>query len=112
MTTYHAIQRTQERTGLNPKASVRFIENAIKRGRTAETLPVKVRKYLLSKEVNKEQRAVLYNTYCFIIKDGDCCITMFPLPKTLGKKRYHGKREIKNIKKYARYYNLFKMEDV
>ena len=111
MTTFHSIQRTQERTGFNVRTSERFIENAIERGKGAEAFSAKERDYLLHKEEQDGCRAIIYNTYCFIVNSDDRCVTMYSAPKWFGKKRYDGKREIRDVKKYARFYNLFGEED-
>ena len=112
MTTYHGIQRTKERTGFNMKTSERFIENAIERGKEAEFFPTRERDYLLQKEEQEGCKALVYNTYCFIIGTDNNCITMYSVPGWFGKKKHHdGKRKIKDIKKYIRYYDLLGEED-
>jgi len=111
MTAYHALQRTSKRTGFNTRASGRFIANAIERGKNAEAFASKEREYLRKREAEQGCETVVYNDYCFIIGDGGYCVTMFRVPKWFGKKQYDGKREIRDVKKYARLYNLFEQED-
>ena len=111
MTTYHSIQRAKERTGFNLKSSERFIETALRRGRGAEAFSAKEKDYLLQKEAKEGCRMLVYNLFCFIVAADDACITMYPAPNWFGKKKYHdGKREIKDIKKYMRYYDWFEQE--
>jgi len=113
MITKHALERTQERTGLNAKDSRRFVENAIKQGKRAEDFTSKKRNYLLRQEAKKGYRALLYNEYCFILDGGNNCVTMYLSPEGLGektKKRYNGKSKIRDFKKYIRYYDYFKEE--
>jgi len=111
MTTYHAIQRTRERANLNERSSIRFIQNAVRRGKGAEYFGSKERNYLLRQEAKNGMRAILYNNYCFIIGNDNICITMFPTPR-FAKAQYDGKRAIRNIKKYMRLYDLFENEDL
>ena len=100
MTTYHAIQRTKERAGLNKRTGTRFITNAIKRGRGAEAFGSVEREYLRH-ESKDGYRAIAYNAFCFIVSKDNNCVTMYPLPSWFGKKRYYqGKLKIRDTKKY------------
>ena len=112
MTTYHALQRTNERTGLNIKSSQRFIANAIERGKQSTDFTAKEREYLQRRESNKERRTVVYNSYCLIVSADDICITIFQLPKWFGKKQYDGKQKIRNARKYIRYCDYYEQEDI
>ena len=112
MTTYHALQRTSERTGLSINSSQRFITNALERGRQAADFTAKEREYLQRRETEGKCRTVVYNSYCLIVGDGGCCITMFPLPKWFGKKLYDGKQEVRNARKYIRYCDYYEQEDI
>ena len=108
MTTLHAIQRTNERTGFNLKTSERFISNAIQRGKSSEEFIDRERHYLLQ-AVKDDRKALVYNSYCFIVSDENICITMFPVPKWFGKKK-----SFYNKSKHARKYQLnnnFETED-
>ena len=110
MTTLHALQRTNERTGFNLKTSKRFILTALKRGKGAENFSTREKEYLLQTEDGK--RAIVHNSYCFIVSEENVCITMFQTPKWFGKKsQYNGKNKIKNAKKYLRYSDYYEMED-
>jgi len=111
MTTKHGMQRTQERTGFNAKTSARFIKNAIERGNIADKFAAEERKYLKRQEEKQGCRTKVYNAYCFILNEDNYCVTMYQVPEWFGKKRYDGKREIKNAKKYMRFNNLFKQEE-
>jgi len=106
MTTYHAIQRTQERANLNLHRSLRFISNAINRGKSAEAFHSIEREYLLEKESKYGCVALVYNTFCFIVNDEDTCITMYSLPTWFGKKRnlYVGKERVKDKRRYKKFY--------
>jgi len=111
MTTYHALQRAQERTGYNIKKSAKLISNAIKRGRSAETFNSIEREYLLHKQHRYGCGAIVHNSYCYIISRDNTCITMYPLPAWFGKKRlYHGKIKIRNVKKYTQSYSQHEIE--
>jgi len=113
MTTYHALKRTHERTGLNIKSSAKFIANAIERGKSINTYREKEKNYMLRRELKKGCRTLIYNKYCFILNNENCCITMYSVPEWFEKKKnYDGKRKIKNIKKYIRYYNLFEQQEI
>ena len=110
MITNHALQRTQERTGFNPETSKRFITNAIQRGKSAESLNSREREYL--SQPIADRRAMVYNSYCFIVSKDDVCITVFGAPKWFGKKaQFHGKERIRDAKKYLRYSDKYKMEE-
>jgi len=112
MTTFHALQRTQERAGLNLKQSSRFISNAIKRGLKADEFESAERDYLKSYEYSYGCYAIVYNSFCFIVSDGGICITMFTLPKWFGKKRlFYGKERVRDTKKFFLSYMNFDLEE-
>ena len=109
MTTLHALQRTNERTGFNRKTSERFISNAIERGKGAEDFIDRERHYLLQ-AVEEDKKALVYNSYCFIVSSSNICITMFPVPKWFGKKKnFIGKN--KEARRCKSYKNYFETED-
>ena len=100
MCTYHSIQRANERTRYNGKSAIRFIENGITRGKTAEDFTNEERKFLLNTAYDN-CIAKAYNGFCLIINESNKCVTLYPLPKWFGKKRYYkGKRRIRNAKRY------------
>jgi len=102
MTTFHALQRTQERAGFNIKRSARFVSNALKRGMTADSFASVERDYLNSYGFVNGCRAIAYNDFCFVVSEDNNCITMFALPKWFGKKRvFCGKQKIRDAKKYS-----------
>ena len=109
MTTLHALQRTNERTGFNLKTSERFIANALERGKRAEDFRDREKDYLL-RTVKNNSKALVYNTYCFIFSKENICITMFPVPKWFGKKRRYNSKN-KHIREYQKNYNNYEMED-
>ena len=101
MCTWHSIQRANERTRYNGSSAVRFIENGIQRGRTAENYKQDERKYLESLAYNN-CIAKAYNGFCLIISEDGDCVTLYPLPEWFGKKRYYdGKKRIRNVKRYT-----------
>ncbi len=103
MCTKHSVVRANERTPYNGKAAVRFIENGIARGKTAEEFKQKEREYLKNCAYNNCV-AKAYNGFCLIISSDGDCVTLFRLPDWFGKKRYYnGKNQIRNIKKYSSY---------
>ena len=101
MCTDHSIERANERTRFNGKTAVRFIENGIARGRTAEEFSRDESRYLV-KLARGNCIAKAYNGYCLIISDSGICVTVYKLPEWFGKKRYYdGKKRIRNVKKYS-----------
>jgi hypothetical protein len=112
MITYHALQRTQERTGYGIERSKRFIENAIKRGSCADDYGSTERDYLRHLELRGDGcKTIVYNTFCLIICEKGFCITMYPLPKWFGRKRhFSGKHVVRNIRKYSRCYAVHETE--
>ena len=112
MTTFHALQRTKERTGFNHKASERLIANAITRGKGAQSFAAKEREYLERQESKKGYWTIVYNSLCFIFSNDGVCITVYKLPPWFGKKQYDGKQVIRNNKKYIRYNDLYELEDM
>ena len=102
--TLHAIERTKERTGLNERAAIKLMNNALDFGHEVDEYHAKERTFLQQK-CTDTTRAVVYNGYCFIVADGNRCITMYRLPPWFGKKyQYDGKKAIRNPKKYQKYY--------
>ena len=113
MTTYHALQRTHERTGLNLKSSQRFIKNAIERGRQSADFSSKEREFLQRRETSDGHRIIEYNSFCFIVDgNGDTCITMFKLPEWFGKRVYAHKQQVRNARKYVRYCDYYGKDDI
>ena len=112
MTTYHAIIRTMERTGLDRTAAVQFIGKAMERGKGTEFFNGEVRRYLESKSADG-QRAIVYGFYCFIISAEDICITMYSISDRLNdKKHYDGKQKIRDIRKYMRFNSDYQQQEV
>lgn len=105
MYTYHSIERTVERAGLNRKAAIRMIENARVKGREANSFGRPEREYI-EKKKTEGTRVIIYAGYCFFFNDQDVCITMYSVPIWFGKKHYNGKIEIRNPKRYYRKYML------
>ena len=101
MITNHSIQRASERTRYNGKSAIRFIENGIERGKTADDFNQEERRYLTNcAQGNCIAKA--YNGFCLIISEQGECITIYRLPDWFGKKRlYSAKSRIRNIKHYA-----------
>jgi hypothetical protein len=112
MQTFHAVRRSKERIDFNEKTSGRFIENAFKRGLSAESFSARERNFIRKRDKKDGCKAVVYNDYCFIFNADGYCVTMYRVPKWFGKTLYDGKQEIKNVKKYMRLNNLFDKEEV
>ena len=102
MCTNHSIQRANERTQFSGKSAVRFIENGITRGKTADDFTNKESTYLANC-AKGGCTAKAYNGFCLIISDNGECVTIYKLPEWFGKKRfYDGKKPVRNAKRYAR----------
>jgi hypothetical protein len=102
MTTYHAIERTQERAGYNTERSKKFIANAIKRGQSANSFNSTEREYLQHLERKAGCRVIAYNSFCFIINKNGICVTMWALPNWFGRKIHcSGKKVIRDTRKYT-----------
>ena len=101
MCTNHSIERANERTRYNGKTAIRFIENGIARGKTADQFAQKESKYLTSL-ARDNCVAKAYNGYCLIVSEYGACVTIYRLPEWFGKKRYYdGKKQVRNVKSYA-----------
>jgi len=101
MITNHALQRAKERTGFNTEDSERLIISAINRVGNAGVFDVKEREYLKRREDQEGCRTVVHKKYCFIIADGDVCVTMYNLPSWFKlKKSKPRKQKIKNVRMY------------
>ncbi len=110
MNTMHSIIRASERAGMNYSRAVRFTELAIRRGLRADSLPCTERCYMESKETDPSITAVLYNGFIFILKDEEICITLYQAPRWfLGKHHFDVKKQVRNVKKYQRYYDYGKV---
>jgi len=109
--TKHSIQRVIERTKLNnEKSSVRFIQNALERGKGAEHFAGRERQYLADLS-NRGRRAIVYNSYCHIVAADGYCITVFKTPGWFEKAQYDGKKVIRNPRKYNRQRDLYDYND-
>ncbi len=104
MTSLHSLSRAKERLGLNRKYAVRFIETAIKRGRTADDFSTADERRWLERHSQYGCRAIAYNGSCLIVSDDETCVTIYELPRWFGQpKRYdQHKRRIRNYVKYWR----------
>ena len=101
MCTSHSIQRANERTQFSGKSAIRFIENGIARGKTADDFSSKESIYLVNC-AKGGCTAKAYNGFCLIIGDNGDCVTIYRLPEWFGKKRYYdGKKPVRNTKRYA-----------
>ena len=105
MNTVHSINRANERAGLNYSRAVRFTELAIQRWLRAEDLPCTERCYMQSKETDPSITTILYNGFIFIMENEETCITMYQAPSWFFRKHhFDGKKQVRNIRKYLRYY--------
>ena len=104
MYSYHSIERTVERAGLNRKAAVRLIENARIKGKKSWEFGRCEREYLQKKE-GENRQMVIYAGYCFLFDEQDVCITMYSVPVWFGKSKYQGKEKLRNPRKYCRRYS-------
>jgi len=103
-TSYHAIERVQERFGLNPTSTQALIFKALERGRTSESFTAKERKYMQNKEKYGNCRVLYYQSFLFIVDLSGICITAYAAPKWFNKKtHYDGKTKIINVKKYMKF---------
>ena len=110
MNTVHSIIRAKERAGMNCSEAARFIKLAIRNGQRAEELPIMECYYMKSKQTDPSITAIFYNGFIFIMKDDETCITLFQAPGWFFKKKYFdGKKQVRNIRKYLRYYD-YEME--
>ena len=102
MSTFHSIQRANERTPFHGRRAERFVENGIRRGKAAESFRQREYDYLANcGRDNCVARA--YNGYCLIINNQEECVTLYRLPEWFGRKRhYDRKKGIRKEKKYAR----------
>ena len=105
MYTYHSVERTSERTGLNKKAAVRMLERAQIKGKKPSEFAKKEREYLQHKEYDG-QKVLIYAGYCFVFNSQAVCVTMFPVPEWFGKNCFQGKNQIRKPRRYFRRYSL------
>ena len=99
---FHSVERTKERAGLNDKAAERQIARAMKNGKCAEAFTSWERNYL-ENEAHDDCFAVAYAGYCYIVNADGFCVTMYALPSWFGKKkRFDGKERIRNPKTYSK----------
>lgn len=101
-TTRHAIERTQERANCTPKEASHMIRNAIARGKSCDEFTKDERNWLKHRATDNN-KAVVYNGYCFILSERGTCITMYGLPEWFGKKRHYagGGEKVRNVRKFS-----------
>ena len=103
MTTNHYIERAKERCSLNIDEAKRLENRARKNGKRTEELTGIQKSYFKIKERTGIE-PVLYQGYIFIYS-GETCVTLYEMPEALNRKHYfNGKEQIRNIKKYQRFY--------
>lgn len=86
--TLHSIDRAKEHAGLSRRRAEKMMELARERGIGYEECRWSVDRSYLSNRTNDTAKAVAYNGYCFIFdRQSLNCITMYPLPKSFGKKK-------------------------
>ena len=99
--TKHSIERMKERRGINAKKAEKRIKQAILRGKSFSKFSSREREYLRHYEANG-CRALAYDGFCYIISEENKCITLFALPEWfLQKKRFIGKKKIRDYRKYV-----------
>ena len=103
--TQHSKERSKERKNLNEKKAERDIYLAWIRGKEyTQFVSNKERKYL-NKEDQEDVIKKAYDGYCYVFKTDGLCLTMYELPRWFNnKKRYDGKKKIRDAKKYIKYY--------
>ena len=103
--TYHSIERSKERLGLNERRAEKTIQLAIERGKFYDDFDSSRERKFLEQHTDSNAYAVAYNGFCYIISNTGFCITLYELPVWFGKKkRYEGKTKIKDYKKYTQNY--------
>lgn len=111
-TTYttHGMKRMKERAGVkNTKQAEHMVNVVMERGITYESCQYKIDQNYLQSRTRKPIIAYAYNGYCYIINiKTKVVITMYPLPKSFGKKK--GNYFEKDNKKYNR--GIFKAENM
>ena len=86
--TDHSFERAKKRAGLSKKKAAKMMELAKERGKGYEDCRWSVDRAYLVGRTNNVAVALAYNGYCFIFDRETCrCITMYPLPKSFGKKK-------------------------
>ena len=109
-TTCHSIDRAKERAGLNERKATKMIEQALKRGKSANEFNSMEKSYL-EKQGQGNCTAIAYNNFCYIVNENGFCVTLYPLPVWFGKKkRFDGKEKIRNPKKYRKNYDFYSRE--
>ena len=106
MNTIHSLNRAKERAGMNKDRANRFMDLAYNRGMTAGEMPWRERCYMESKEKEASSTAIYYNGYIFIWGNDEVSITLFHAPEWFFEKHHcDGKKQIRNIRKYRRFYD-------
>ena len=106
MSTIHSLDRAKERAGLNEKRAYKMIDQALRRGKSAEDFTSWEKSYLEG-ESKSNTTAIAYNNFCYIINENGFCVTLYPLPAWFGKKKhFNGKKRIRNMKAYSRNYAI------
>ena len=104
MTTTHSLIRAKERQGYNAKTAEHVIRLAMERGKRVDAYRDGREKEWLAMRLSEGYDAVIYNGYCYILKD-NLCITLYEVPEWFGKRdRYVGRERIRNIAKYQKKY--------
>ncbi len=100
----HSYDRAKERAGLNRKRAEKMIGLARDRGIEYEDCSWSLDKRFLQMRTDDRTKAVAFNGFCFIFdRETLKCVTLYPLPKSFGKKKTFFYRE-KRDEMYERAY--------
>lgn len=103
ISTQHYLERAFERYGLEEEKATKLMQKAFSRGKTAEEMQSRERKYLISKDRGDGCRSVYYKQKIFIFSDTDNCLTVYDPPEWFGQHVcYDGKTKIRKAKRYVR----------
>lgn len=102
--TVHGQQRAKERLKLNPEQAERVATLAWERGKRAEDLRGRDRRYFDGRYEDGCE-LISYNGYIFVFNlETRRCVTMFRAPAWFGRRQqFAGKELIRNPVKYLRY---------
>ncbi len=108
LTSLHALQRIMQRLDLNEQQAMRLMRKAWTKGVPAEQLPRRSQRDYVQRHLRMEYNGLcqlrVYQGYLFIFSAETILITVYALPKSLGKSQQYDrhKEPVRNHRKYQR----------
>ena len=93
--TEHSLRRAYERLGMKETRAEKMMKRALKRGKTSADFSSAWEREYLERKETAGARVLFYNGAIYVFSgERDVCITVYPAPHWMGRKRHYINAEI------------------